>query len=131
MENTIWYNNLDYSMIWTCIGASLILLLCLKVYGEKQVMKGAAAEKIRQTAYIKWIYHIGSGLLLLTIVDEIGVPVFDFLIQKATALFGFSTNFSIESSEDIAHLLALICGLLGGWIIAKIVRYAQNKFMKD
>lgn len=129
IEETHWYQNFDWSMIWTCVGAVLCLMLFFKAYKGQEVIQGQLAETIRGNFWWKVSYHLVSGLILLAIIGEIGVPLFDFLIQKAITMLGFQTKFRIDSSEEIIHTLAFISGLLGGWIVAKIIRFGQKKLM--
>lgn len=118
MENikeTLWYQNFDWSMIWVCIGAVLVLLLYMEVYGQKEVIIGKYGDAIRKRKWLKRVYHLASGLLMLTFVSEIGYGAIKPFI-----------NLSIEAEGNLLHFLAAISGLGGGYIIAKIIRLVQK-----
>lgn len=126
-----WYLNFDGSMIAACIGGILILIL----YLEKNRGKNINEEKLKSgitnyfvPTWINYAYHVVSGFVMLSISLEIGVPIFDFIIQKSMTFFGFNTEFTISSAEQIVHLLAALSGIMGGYVFAKLISWGQNKF---
>lgn len=59
-------------------------------------------------------------------VIELAVPVMDYLVQKSVVFFGFTTDFEIRSIDEVAHFLAGVSGLSGGFMIAKFIKKVQT-----
>lgn len=109
-----WYQNLDWSMIWVCLFSIVALLLYMEVYGQKEVTKGKTGEMLRN----KWVqpmYHLVAGFVMLSFVSEIG-------FDNIKPFLGLS----LEAEDNVAHLLASLSGITGGYVIAKIIRFAQK-----
>ena len=130
MENEIWYKNLDWSMIWACLAAIICLSLFIALNPEKD--SAVAKSQLKgvgnyfTNTWKNHLFNLFSGFLVMAMVIELAVPVMDWLIQKAVLLLGFQTDFEIRSIDEVAHFLAGISGLGGGFIVAKIIRKFQK-----
>lgn len=125
----IWYKHLDWSVIWACFGAVVVLILFLEKNRGKDILKAQEEKGVLNyffPTYLNYIFHFISAFVMLSFVSEIAVPFFDWMIQKATLLFGFETDFKIKSSDDIAHFMAVVSGLSGGYVLAKAIKTIQK-----
>lgn len=111
-----WYQTLDWSMIWVCLFSIIALLLYMEVYGQKEVIQGKTGEVLRNNKWVKALYHLVAGFVMLSFVSEIG-------FDNIKPFLGLS----LEAENNVAHLLAFISGISGGYVIAKIIRLAQKK----
>lgn len=130
MEEIVWYKNLDWSMIWACLAAIICLSLFIAMNPTKDIEAAKTQFKGVGNYFVNtWKNHafnLISGFLVMAMVIEIAVPVMDWLIQKAMVVFGFKTEFKIRSIDEVAHFLAGISGLSGGFLIAKLIRRLQK-----
>lgn len=115
LKEIAWYQTFDWSMIWVCTGAVLVLALYLEIYGSKEVISGKSGDKIRNNRWLKYTYHLTSSILMLTFITEIGYNAIKPLL-----------GISIDAEGDLLHFLSALCGLGGGYVVAKLIRLIQK-----
>lgn len=109
-----WYQTLDWSMIWVCLASIIALLLYMEVYGQKEVVQGKTGEVLRNK-WVKPLYHLVAGFVMLSFVSEIGYASLKQFL-----------NLDLETEGNVLHLLASLSGLSGGYVVAKMIRFAQK-----
>ncbi|AXP79191.1 hypothetical protein CJ739_91 [Mariniflexile rhizosphaerae] len=117
MEETIskfWYQTLDWSMIWVCLGSVVALLLYMGAYGTKEIVQGKSGEIIRNK-WVKPFYHLVSAFVVLAMIKEIGFDSIKSFI-----------GLSLDAEGKTIHTLAVISGLGGGYILSKLIRFFQK-----
>lgn len=123
MENSIqklWYQTFDWSMIWACAGG-LLCVIVFQIVQSKNIKNSQSA--ISDYFTLTWpniLFQIIAGYLMLAIVPEIGIPLFRIFTKVIGA------EIEVDSVENIAHTLAAICGLFGGYFLAKIINKVQK-----
>lgn len=100
---TIWYKNLDWSMIWVCLIAVAVHVIYLKRKGVKITI-------------IDVLFYLLSSILVLSFISEIAGW---FLSQY--------TSISVDIQDSINHVLAAISGLGGGYITTSLIKRIQKK----
>lgn len=100
----VWYEHLDWSAIWVCVIAILVHLVYLKINKNKEITK-----------YHCFFYAL-SGVLVLSFINEMGLPTLKYFIELP-----------IELEGSIVHFLAAISGLGGGYVATRIIKMFQKK----
>lgn len=125
-----WYLKLDWSMIWACLGAIALVSLAMAMQADRTVSEAkdklAGVGNYFVPTWKNYAFQAIAGLVMLSFVAEIGIPVIDFIISKLNAVLGTDISFTIESSAEVAHTLAVLSGIGGGFILAKLIKLFQK-----
>jgi len=105
IKETVWYMNLDWSMIWTCILAVVVHILFLEI-----------SSKVKSRKFVHYAFYALSSLLVLSFISEVAGWVLENY-----------TSFSLDVQSGINHFLAAISGLGGGYIVTFII----NRIKKE
>ena len=105
LEKLVWYQTLDWSMIWVCLIAVVVHLLYLEI--NKNAVK---------YTWKNYLFYVLSAILVLSFISEIA----GYMISNYT-------NISIDLAEGINHVLAAISGLGGGYITTNIIKRIESK----
>lgn len=125
MENTI-LNPLEiFNQYWTvitvCVVFSILLLLFNLISNENKdaEAKAGSIKNYMKPTWKNYLFHFISGLAMLPVVVELGMPFVLWVVEKFTGL-------SLEITGAGLHVLAAASGLSGGYIIAKGIRFVQK-----
>ncbi|AGO49249.1 hypothetical protein Phi38:2_gp10 [Cellulophaga phage phi38:2] len=122
MEHVIeklWYQDLDWSMIWVCLAAVLCLVLFMSMHQNETVE--SSKSKLNGTgnyfipSWKNYAFQILSALVVLSFVSEVGFPVVNSFM-----------NLPIEVADSAVHFLAALSGIGGGFMFVKLIRLFQK-----
>jgi len=114
MNETIekfWYQTLDWSMIWVCLGAVIALILYMMIH----VPNYDKTKNYMLPTWKNYAYQIVSAFVMLSFVSEVGFKVVNHFL-----------NLDIEVANDVLHFLAALSGLGGGYVFEKIIKLFQK-----
>ena len=110
----LWYNQLDWSMIWVCLGAIITLSFFIALNPNKESQTHGVGKYFINT-WKNHVYNLFAGFVMLSFVGEVGFPILNYFMELP-----------FEIAEGAIHFLSAISGLGGGYIIAKIIRLFQK-----
>ena len=108
LKEPIWYNNLDWSMIWVCIIAVVVHILYL------EINKNPNKTNISFT-WKNYTFYFLSSVLVLAFISEVGMPLVNQYFSISTDLQG-----------SIDHFLSALSGLGGGYITTGLIKKFQK-----
>lgn len=108
---TYWYQNLDWSMIWVCVGAVIALILYMKIHQPTY----RTEKSYLQPTWKNYAYQFVAALVMLSFVSEVGFPLINNFL-----------NLPIDFENNVLHFLAALSGLGGGYVLEKIIKLFQK-----
>ncbi len=116
-------NEMIASVDWAMVIVCLLGVLTVTMYGLANIPKDPDISKLLvqgvgnyfMATWPNFFFHATSSLLLLSFVDQVGLEFVGFFIELP-----------IEDSSSVHLVLSAMCGLGGGWIVAKIIRLFQK-----
>lgn len=115
MENEIWYKQLDWSMIWVCLGAIITLSLFIAMNPNKIDKENKGVSKYFVNTWKNHAYNLFAGFVMLSFVAEVGFPFVNSFL-----------NLESDVVDGALHFLAALSGLGGGYVLAKLIRLFQK-----
>ena len=107
LNEGIWYLNFDWSMIWTCLLGVIVHILYLLRVRRNSEMK---------MKVIDYLFYIFSSFLVLTFVNEVGLPLLKHWVKLP-----------VEIEGNISHFLSALCGLGGAYVATLIIKMFSKK----
>ena len=123
LTQPVWYQNLDWSMIWACTFAIVCIILFQLTQTTDPEKAKTSLKGVGHFFMPTWkniIFQILAGYLMLAIAPEIGVPI----VKGVLSIFNIKMD--VDSADKIAHTLAVLSGLSGGYVLAFIAKKIQK-----
>ncbi len=100
MDEAVWYEVLDWSMIWVCIIGVAVHILFLEI----------SHTKIKNRL-VTYLFYLLSSILVLAFISEVA----GYVISSYTSL-------EVQVQSGVKHFLAAISGLGGSYITRSLIK---------
>lgn len=115
IEDTYWYQHLDWSMIWVCLASIITLSLFMALNPNKIQSDTKGVSNYFVNTWKNHAYNLFAGFVMLTFVSEVGFPFVNSWL-----------NLEFDVADGALHFLSAMSGLGGGYVIAKIIKLFQK-----
>lgn len=104
MKDALWYELIDWSMVWVCITGVIVHILYLEIN-----------HTVIKNRWITYLFFLFSSILVLAFISEV-----------ASYVIANYTSFEVQVQSGVKHFLAAISGLGGSYITRSLIKKLQT-----